>query len=198
MAIKRGDILGRIKLGGVGWEIYDGLNPYGDRYLQAEPICIKCKTVLNLKDDRTLARQARTCKNFDKDITSQQSLTAESSLARKMWEAKERRNDKIQWTDFDRELLPLAKDKDDNGDHWVKAFLYNSKEGRYLMVLVGDKNSEDSKVQFFVKDQLNLIAFDQVGDLNPKEVFLQFSAQFSDGTITETKLGDKVKEYLKI
>lgn len=186
MAIQKGDILGRIKLDGVGWEIYDGTNRYGDRYLQAEPLCIKCKTALQLKNNLILTCQDRTCKTFGKDIRLQQDFTNESSLARRMWEAKERRNDKIQWTDFDRELLPLADNEDSDDNYWVKAFLYNSKDGHYLMVLAGNKNDKNNKVQFFVKDRIDLGASDHVGDLNPKQVFLGFKAQFSDGAITKT------------
>lgn len=192
MAVRQGDILGRIKLDGVGWEIYDGVNPYGDRHIKAEPLCVKCRTAMKLDGERVLVCQDRTCKGFGKNITLQQSFTQESALARRMWEAKERRNDKIQWTDFDRELLPLGVSEDSSDKHWVKAFLYNSKEGHYLMVLAGNKDDQDNKVQFFVKDGIDLVAADHVGDLNPKEVFLGFKAQFSDGAVTETTF--KVQE----
>ena len=173
-----------LRLFETGWDIVRSYNDFGDESIHPEPICVSCRSQLTLKNDRTLFCEMPNCTLKDREINLPNSFLHVSGIVRRAWEGKRRRATNKKWVNLEQELLRLGESEDESDNYWVKAKLLKVNENEVLMVLVGRKDL-DGKVHFFVKDGLNLTVFDQ-SDIDPKELFLSFQANFSDGSISKT------------
>lgn len=180
--------IGKLTFLGIGWRINERFNRIRNSvHKTAVPTCRTCQVSLISKDQLALVCQNPRCKNLDKPLALEKPLDETRLLIVSMWEGEQRRKEKIQFLNFDQELIPLAQGEDSDSEYWCTVKLFQTIKGKMAMVLIGRKG-HSSKVQFFVKDELNQVTFDQVGDLNPKELLMAFKAQFADGSVTETKL----------
>lgn len=161
-------------------------NSLDEHYIHCQPVCRSCQSDLQSKNDTDLICLNPVCKNHRKNFELSHTIDLTKKVVILMWEGYERKKEKSQWLNFDQELMKLAESEDkDDEKFWCKTKILKTKEGKVVMILLG-KKGHNSKVQFFVKDELNQVTFDQIGDINPQEILIAFKAQFSDGSITET------------
>jgi hypothetical protein len=185
-------IIGGLVFKKVKWVISENQNNMRHTSHSSEATCLSCETALNSKGDgKTVYCQNPQCKAYQKDIDLDDVLANVQLLALRIWEGQERKNSKeFKWINADQQLVPLAKTEADDSKYWAQSFFYDTNDGKMLMVLLGEKGA-DGKVQLFIKDDLNIVAHDQLGDLNPKELLMGFTAFFSDGTVTKTDYRNK-------
>lgn len=180
--------IGGVIFNKVKWLITERQNNMRHVSRSATATCLSCEVVLNSKgDDKTVYCQNPKCKAYQNDISLDDALFNVQLLALRVWEAQQRKkSSEFKWINADQQLVPLAKTEADDSKYWAQSFFYDTNDGKMLMVLVGEKGAK-GKVQLFMKDQLDIVTHDQIGDLNPKEILMGLTAYFSDGAIVDTK-----------
>ncbi len=187
---------GKIVFNKIRWRIERHENPRRPTIAdyRSRPTCITCQVDLKSRIDGQ-SKVAYWCQNpmcskSGQEMVFHQSDTELHNLAVRMWEGANRIKEPEKWLNLDQELSPITDKRGDEDElYWSEVKFFNTKRGKMLMVLVG-KKGHSSKVQFFVKDEEDQVTSDQVGDINPKEIFLGFKAFFSDGATNETKHSD--------
>lgn len=179
------ECVGKLTHQRMGWRIYEEKRIDGGIYRYADPSCRSCQARPQNPTPLELVCEIPRCAKRGHAVKIDRPLSNLLSLVVNMWEGEQNRREKMQFLNFDQELIPLAEARDSNDAYWCTVKLLGTDQGVTAMVLAGKKENT-SKVQFFVKDKLNQITFDQVGDLNPEELFLSFQAQFSNGATTST------------
>ena len=189
-----GKVVGGLILKNVKWYITARQTHAQHTAYWANPSCKSCQTDLHAQGDVVSCPNPQ-CNAYQKQIKLDEPLGSVQTLVVQMWQGQQRKASKdFKWINADQQLVPLAETKADNSDgtYWAHSSFYDTPNGKLLMVLLGKKGA-GSKVQLFVKDELDIVAFDQLGDMHPKDLLLGFKAYFSDGSTTETKFPDKAK-----
>ena len=182
-----GKILDKILHQKVGWLITEQISPTDHRLLWSKPVCRGCMSDLKQLGDSKVMCENPACSRKDKAITLDKPISELQKITVRAFEGKERKSKTKKWYDIDQEVKALSSSEDKSiDDYWSTTKVIKTDKGLRLMVLVG-KKGHNSKVQFFIDENLKQVTFDTIDDLKPEEILASFTAIFSDGSTTETK-----------
>lgn len=124
------------------------------------------------------------CSRKDKEIPLDKPISELQNITVRAFLGKERKSLTKKWYDIDQEITALSSSDDKSrDDYWSTTKVIQTDKGIRLMVLVG-KKGHDSKVQFFIDENLKQVTYDSVDDLKPEEIIASFTAVFRDGSTT--------------
>lgn len=179
-------IIGKILHQKVGWLITERISITDNKILWSMPICRSCMCDLKQLVDSKVMCENPSCSRKKKEIRLDKPISELQKITLRAFEAKERQSKTKKWYDIDQETKALTSSEDKSrADYWSTTKVIQTDKGLRLMVLVG-KKGHNSKVQFFIDENLKQITFDTIDDLKPEEILTSFTAIFADGSKAET------------
>jgi len=180
-------IIDKILHQNVGWLITERISPTDHRILRSMPVCRGCMSDLRQLGNSKVMCENPSCSRKGKEICLDKPISELQKITIRAFEGKERQSKTKKWYDIDQEVTALSSSEDKTrADYWSTTKVIQTDKGLRLMILVG-KKGHNSKVQFFIDENLKQITFDTIDDLKPEEILTSFTAVFADGGTTKTK-----------
>ena len=170
----------------VGWLITERISHTDHKIIWSMPICRSCMSDLKQLGDMKVACENPACSRRGKEIKLDSPISELQHVTVRAFQAKKRKAQNRKWYDIDQEVTALSTSEDKSrDDYWSTTKVIQTDKGLRLMVLVG-KKGHNSKVQFFIDENLKQITFDTIDGLKPEEILTSFTAIFADGSKAET------------